>query len=401
MKVTPLNALLGISLSLAGALVFSPASLADGGGDDNVLPNLLVIGTPGTSSGSFASTNGWGPILQKDLGVNVRVVPEDSEVQRHKRLTERRDLTLSSVSTAELRFQLQGIGHYATMAPVPQRVVWHHNDTPWSFVVSGDSDLHTMDDLKQDGLRIAQGQFSPPMIAAVRDGLPAYLGMSREEGAAHFTFVPASSYVENCRTVVEGRADVAYCASISSVMAEMEGAPGGIRWLPMDLDNTEAWAGFLEHRPMVMPGTITMGVSSAKGVDGLASNFLYAAPADADEAFAYRMAKWFHQSYDRYKGSHPLSTRMSLEVFREYLDRSPLPVHGGTVRYLREINVWTEEDERRNQQAIEKVDSWMAARTAALAEAQASGIKPDAKDEQFMAIVQKHTQGLEGFRTRL
>lgn len=399
MKVTSLKTLLGVSLSLAGVLALGPVNLVHA--DEYALPNLLVIGTPGTSSGSFASTNGWGPILQKDLGINVRVVPEDSEVQRHKRLTERRDLALSSVSAAELRFQIQGIGHYATMTPVPQRVIWHHNDTPWGFVVSGDSDLHTMDDLKQGGLRVAQGQFSPPMIAAVRDGLPAYLGMTPEEGAAQFDFVPASSYVENCRTVVEGRADVAYCATISSVMAEMEGAPGGIRWLSMDLDNTQAWAGFLEHRPMVVPGTIKMGVSSSKGIDGLASNFLYATPADIEDAFAYRMAKWFHQSFDQYKGSHPLSTRMSLEVFREYLDRSPLPVHEGTVRYLKEINAWTEEDEKWNQEAIEKVDSWVVARTAALAEARANGIKPDANDERFMAIVKKHVKGLEGFRTRL
>ncbi|HDZ55197.1 MAG TPA: TAXI family TRAP transporter solute-binding subunit [Pseudomonas xinjiangensis] len=399
MKTTSLKTLLGASLSLAGALAFGSFSLAHAAEYD--MPRLLVIGTPGTSSGSFASTNGWGPTLQKDLGINVRVVPEDSEVQRHRRLTERRDLALSSVSAAEMRFQIQGIGHYGTMTPVPQRVIWHHNDTPWGFVVSGDSDLHSMDDLKQGGLKVAQGQFSPPMIAAVRDALPAYLGMTPEEGAAKFRFVPASSYVENCRTVTEGRADVAYCATVSSVMAEMEGAPGGIRWLPMDLDNAQAWAGFLEHRPMVVPGTINMGVSSAKGVDGLASNFLYAAPADVDEEFAYRMAKWFHQSFDQYKGSHPLSTRMSLDVFREYLDRSPLPVHEGTVRYLKEINVWTEEDEQWNQEAIQKMDSWVAARKAALAEAQASGIKPNANDEQFMAIVQKHTQGLEGFRTRL
>lgn len=386
-------------LPLAGALMLGGIDSAQAESDS--LPRLLVVGTPGTSSGSFASSNGWGPILQKDLGINVRIVPEDSEVQRYRRLTERRDLALSSVSAAELRFQIQGIGHYATMTPVAQRIIWHHNDTPWGFVVSGDSDLHTMDDLKRGGLRVAQGQFSPPMIAAVRDGLPAYLGMTPEEGAARFRFVPASSYVENCRTVVEGRADVAYCATVSSVMAEMEGAPGGIRWLPMDLDDTEAWRGFLEHRPMVVPGVITMGVSTAKGVDGLASNFLYAAPADVDEAFAYTMARWFHQSFDTYKGSHPLSTRMSLQVFRDYLDRSPLPVHEGTVRYLKEVGAWTEADDEWNQEAIARMDRWMAARRAALEEARASGIRPNANDEAFMAIVRKHSQGLEGFRTRL
>ncbi|MCL5041255.1 MAG: hypothetical protein M1440_02070 [Gammaproteobacteria bacterium] len=386
-------------LLISGLLAAGSSSLF--GANASALPELLVIGTPGTSSGSFASTNGWGPMLQKDLGTHVRVVPEDSEVQRHRRLTERRDLVLSSVSAAEMRFQIQGIGHYATMTPVPQHVIWHHNDTPWTFVVAGDSGIHTMDDLNRDGLKVAQGQFSTPMMITVRDGLPAFLGLTPEEGAARFDYVAASSYVENCRSVVEGRADVAYCASVSSVMAEMEGAPGGIRWLSMDLDNQAGWERFLEHSPMAVPGTITMGVASARGVDGLASNFLYAAPADLDEELAYTLAKWFHQAYDRYKGSHPLSTRMSLEVFRDYLDRSPLPVHAGTVRYLQEIGAWTEEDEALNQVAIEKMDRWMVARQAALDEAREKGIRPGRNNEAFMAIVHKHTQGLEGFRTRL
>jgi hypothetical protein len=328
-------------------------------------------------------------------------VPEDSEFQRHRRLIQRRDLTLSSVSTAELRSQTEGIDHYATLPPVPQRIIWHHNDTPWTYVVSGDSDLHTMEDLTKRPLRIAQGQFSGTMIATVRDGLPAYLGMSPEEVAERFTFVPASSYVENCRTVVEGRADVAYCATVSSVMAEMEGAPGGIRWLSMDLNNKEAWDRFLGERPMAVPVTINMGVASSRGVDGLASNFLYAARADVDEAFAYTLAQWFHQSFDRYRGSHPLSSRMSLKVFREYLDRSPLPVHEGTVRYLKEIDAWTEEDDQWNQEAIEKMDRWIAARQAALDEARESGIRPDIRDERFMAIMNRHTEGLDSFRTRL
>jgi TRAP-type uncharacterized transport system substrate-binding protein len=365
------------------------------------MPRLLVIGTPGTSSGSFASSNGWAPALQRDLGLYVRVVPEDSEFQRHRRLTQRRDLAVSSVSTAELRSQTEGVDHYATLPPAAQRILWHHNDTPWTFVVSGDSDLHTMEDLAKRPLRVAQGQFSPTMMGAVREGLPAWLNMSPEETDAHFTFVPASSYVENCRSVVEGRADVAYCASVSSVMAEMEGAPGGIRWLSMDLDNTEAWDRFLGRRPMAVPTEIAMGVASARGVDGLASNFLYVVTADTEEEFAYSLAKWFHQAYDRYRGSHPLSSRMSLKVFREYLDRSPLPVHEGTIRYLREVGAWTDEDDAWNREAIERMDRWIAARQAALEEARQNGIAPNARDDRFMAIMNRHTEGLDGFRTRL
>lgn len=388
---------------LAPALLSLGVAMGSAGvqASNDALPRLLVIGTPGTQTGSFASTNGWAAIYQDQTDKSARIVPEDSEMQRYKRLTERRDITLSSVTAAEMRYQIEGIDGYASTKPVAQRMIWHHNDTPWGFVVSGDSDLETMEDLKSGDVKVAQGVFSPPMTTTVREAMPAFLGLSPEEAEETFQYVPASSYVENCRSVVEGKADVAWCSPISSVLSEMEGAPGGIRWLPMDLDNKEGWEGFMEYSPMSIPAKITFGVSTAKGVDGLTSNFIYASPADADADFAYTLAKWFHESYDDYKGTHPLATRMSLDVFRDYMDRSSVPVHEGTVRYLKEIGEWTEEDEAANQASIEKMDRWIEARKAALEEAREKRIVPDADNEDFMAIVNKHTEGLEGFSSRL
>lgn len=364
-------------------------------------PKLLVIGTPGTSSGGFASTNGWAPVLQQDGGPNVRVIPEDSELMRYRRLTDQRNIHVSSVSAAEMRFQIQGIGGYAATKPVAQRTLWHHNDSPWGFVVSGDSNLRSLDDLKKGGVRVAQGMFSPPMIAAVTGALPAFLGLSEEEAKKTLRYVPVSSYAENCRSVVEGKADVAYCSTISSVLSEMEGAPGGIRWLPMPHADTEGWRRFLDYRPMLVPTTIDLGVATARGTESTTSNFVYAVPSDADTDFAYNMAKWFHTGHDNYKSKHPLAERMSLEHFRAYLDRSPIPVHEGTVKYLREIGAWTEKDDAWNAEAIAKMDKWIAARQAAMDEAQKSKVKIDFQNDEFLKIVDKHTAGLDGFKSRL
>jgi len=388
---------LGAAVAIGAALAFATTSHAD----DYKWPRMLVVGTPGTASGSFASTNGWAPVLQQEKGITVRIVPEDNEPQRYRRLTDRRDIAMSSVSVAEFRFQVEGIGGYAVTKPVAQRILWHHNDSPWGYVVSGNSDLKTIDDIKRGGVRVAQGVFSPPMTASVRKALPGFLGIPEGQEDKVINYVPASSYAENCRSVVEGKADVAWCSSISSVLSEMEGAPGGIRWLPLTIDNKEGWSRFLTARPMLVPTTIDLGVSSARGVHGATSNFVYSVPADADVDLVYNLAKWTHQSFDKYKGTHPLAARMGLEQFRSYLDRSPLPVHEGTVKYLREINAWTAEDDAWNKEAAEKMDKWIAARQAALAEAAKAGIKPDFQDEKFLAVLRKHTEGLEGFRTRL
>ncbi|MBL7249894.1 TAXI family TRAP transporter solute-binding subunit [Alloalcanivorax sp. C16-2] len=398
MKTTGLKRILGGALCGGALLIAAPAVSADQAFE---WPRLLVIGTPGTASGSFISTNAWAPILQKEVGTVVRIVPEDSETMRYRRLTDRKDIAISSVTAAEMRFQVEGVGGYINTIPAPQRIVWHHNDSPWGYVVSGDSDLTALDDLKNGKVRVAQGMFSPPMTVAVREALPAFLGMSEAQTAEHFQYVPASSYAENCRSVVEGKADVAYCATISAVVSEMEGAPGGIRWLPMTQSNTEGWKRYLGHRPMLVPTTIDQGVDSARGVEGATSNFLYTVTADADAGLVYNLSKWMHQSYDQYQGKHPLAARMSLEQFRAYLDRTPLPVHEGTVKYLREIGEWSDQDEQHNQQAIEKMDRWIAARRAAVEEAREAGVKVDFQNPAFLEIQNKHTDGLDGFRSRI
>lgn len=369
--------------------------------DDYDWPRMLRIATPGTASGSFASTNGWGPVLQDQTGMTVRVVPEDSEPTRYTRLTQRNEFELASVSSAEVRFQMEGIDGYAGMQPAPMRIVWHHNDTPWGFVVRGDSDIETIYDLNREGVRVSLSSQSPPMMRTVREALPKFLGMTSEEAEEKWTFVPAGSYVENCRSVTDGRADVAWCAPISAVLSEMEGHPRGIRWLDQPLDDTEAWEGWLSVRPAHVPAEITMGVETARGTHGLVSNFLYWTTPDTDEDLIYNLAKWFHESFDDYKGTHALATRMSLEHFRTYLNGSPLPVHDGTVRYLREVGAWTEEDDEWNEAAKEQVDKWMEARRKGLEEARASGVRPHWEDEDFQAIMRKHTEGLPIFRTRL
>lgn len=364
-------------------------------------PKLLAIGTASAQGATFASTNGWAPMLGKDAGITVRIVPEDSELQRYRRLNERRDIHLTSVTGTELRFQTEGIGGYAGAQPHAQRVVWHHADLPWGLVVSAKSDIQTTDDLKKGGVRVSDGVFSPGITLTVHKALPAYLGIPEDEVDKVLQFVPASSYPANCKAVTEGKADVAYCTPANPVAAELEAAPGGIRWLPMPVENEEGWAGYLSARPDAIPGMIEYGASSAKGIPGIISNFLYVAPVDMGDEMAYQLAKWMHQSFDDYKGTHPLSARMALQQFRSFLNHSAYPIHPGTIKYLREIDAWTDADDTWNQQAAANMDQWVAARKAALDEAAQAKIKPDFQDETFMKILHKHTDGLDVFRTRL
>lgn len=399
MKSVTLSGLI-VGCLFAGFLIFSPMALAEQEAPFK-WPTMLRIATPTTQSATFASTNGWAPILRRDLGVNSRIIPEDSELRRYMRFVLNKEFELNSVSTAETASAIEGDDGYKTQRAAPIRVAWHQNDTPWGFAVRGDSDLKTMSDLKKKGVRVALSAQSPPMMVGVQEALPAFIGWTREEAAENWTFVPVGSYADNCRTIPDGRADVAYVTPISSITFEMEAHPRGLRWLPMPLDDKEGWDSFLDVRPTVIPSVMTFGVKSAIGVPSIASNFLYNTRPDVDQDMIYHLAKWFHEAFDSYKDVHAIAPRMSIAHFRSFLNHNPFPVAEGTIRYLREIGEWTEEDDQWNEDAIILMDRWIAARNAAIDEAESKKVRLHFENQEYLDIFEKHTKDIPPFRTRL
>ena len=369
--------------------------------DDFKWPSMLRIGTPSSQSGSFASTNGWAPILSKEKGINVRVVPEGSEFRRMDRAYVNKEFELNSQYITDTGMYYDGGGSFKVLRAAPIRIVWFHCDTPWGYAVRGDSELKTIYDIKKKGTRVAVATMAAGIMMTAKKALPAFVGMSPEEADAMWTWVPCGSYPDNCRTIPDGRADVAYVTPISSITSEMEAHPKGLRWLSMPAKDKEGWSRFMNYRTTAIPSKAGFGVKSAIGVEMISSACLYNTTPDANQELIYHLAKWFNEAYDRYKVTHVVASRMSVKNFRAFLDYCPLPIADGTIKYLREIGVWTEEDDKWNKGAIELMDRWVAARNAALDEAKEKGVKLHYEDEEFIQIFKKHTEGIPAFRTRL
>jgi TRAP transporter TAXI family solute receptor len=395
--------LYGLVIScVVAVLVFSSTGFAQQEkAEDFKWPAMIRVATPSTQSASFAATNGWAPLFRGDTGANVRVVPEDSELRRYTRLTLNKEFEIASISMPECASAMEGQDGYKTQRAYPTRIVWFQNDTPWGYAVRGDSDIKSIYDLKRKGVRAALSTQSPPMVTNVDEALPAFIGWSKEDAAQNWTFIPTGSYPDNCRTIPDGRADVAFVSPIASITFEMEAHPRGLRWLNMPLADTESWQRFLEIRPMALPTTIDFGVKSAIGIESIGSAFLYFSRPDTNQEMIYRMAKWFHEAYDSYKDVHAIAPRMSVERFRSYLNHNPLPIAEGTVRYLREIGLWTDEDDKWNEEAIQLMDRWVAARNAALDEAAAKKVRVHFENQEFIDIFNKHTEGIPVFKTRI
>jgi TRAP transporter TAXI family solute receptor len=365
-------------------------------------PSTLTIVTTGAGTGTFASCNGIAVVMAKTTGMKVRVLPEGTSAVRFEKLY-KKQANVSSESSSSWEDSITGNSGFASRELHGQRLFWLHYDTPWGYVVRADSPYKTIYDLKKvKGIRISVNTSIPSFVNAVKNGIPAFLGMSEAEANEHFVWVPCGSVAANVLSVAEGKVDVGYGASTSSGTIEAEAGPHGIRYLEMPPGDKEAWKRF-QATPggsTRMPSAITYGAKSLIGANSYISFFFFNVLAEtdaADEELVYQLTKWFHKNYDAYKSVHANASRASLENFRKFLDGNSLPVANGCIRYLREIGKWTSQDDKRQEESLKLEKRWFDARRAINAEAGAKKIKISYNDAEFMKIYEAHTKDLPFF----
>ncbi len=112
------------------------------------------------------------------------------------------------------------------------------------------------------------------------------------------------------------------------------------------------------------------------------------------------MAKWLHQNFDAYKDLHEACPRMSIKYFRNTLDGTYLPVHEGTIRYLKEVGMWTAADDTRQEYNVRLVDWYTEAYETATAMADKEGISIDPQNKEWVELWGNHKEeiGIPRFR---
>ncbi len=369
-------------------------------------PRELLITTPAVGTGSHASTSAWAAIMERMTGVKVRVLPDNAEGSRIQRLISG-EVLLNSASQTEPLTYTEGSEGFITLPKGDMRVVWHHNDTPWGWAVRGDSEIKSIYDIKKlleagKKVRVAVNTSSASMIIWAEEVLPAFLGiLDNKELMKNYIKVPLGTYPANVKSIAEGKADVAMVATISPVTYEIEAHPKGLRWLDKPVADKKGWAEVVRLRPLTIPSKVGIGVKSAIGRESWVSNFLYWGMAKTDPELVYQIAKWLHQNFDAYKNAHALCGRMSIDLFREFLNYTGAPIHEGTIKYLKEIGKWTAKDDVWNQEAVKLMARYIEAWNKASAEASEKKIKIADDNKEWEALWIKYTKDLPRFKVRL
>ncbi|MFC1815663.1 TAXI family TRAP transporter solute-binding subunit [Thermodesulfobacteriota bacterium] len=218
------------------------------------------------------------------------------------------------------------------------------------LIVRKDSNIHTIADLK--GKRVAGGYKGAPachrkILAQLRGSGLTYNDVIQ---------VPVADYLSGLRALREGRADAVFGGSYISARNREINSAIGIRVLPIVDTSKPENAKIYDE---LLPGLHSVWTKK-KGVldkDQLTIsqrlfNLLCYKGIDDDT-----VREIVHTLYTHYAKLPPLSSRLKSWVPEGFFDPDTrIPYHSGTIKYYKEIGVWTTAAEKRQKELLSQTE---------------------------------------------
>jgi TRAP transporter TAXI family solute receptor len=320
------------------------------------MPRVITLTAyPVGSLGTILAT-AFTDAIETKTGIRARPTPADTDMGRilPVRIGEAQ---LALVTTGSVYFVSRGLGEFSGKEWGPQRIRIVYSGSPiqHGLAVRGDSGIYTWADLK--GKRIA---LAPGIFTLTVPGFLAYGGLT----PADVIMVPAPGYIASLRMVMDGVADAAHAAVPTPLVAEWEAAPFGLRFMPMDPKDKEAWERLHKHAPFMSPVWVDTG---AVGIDGpkWLGNYPYIMVTYdfVDEHVIYTIVRAMDEGHDLFKAVRPPDTELwSMELTLDLEKPVDIPFHPGFIRYAKERGMWTPEHEKWQAEALrveeERIAAW-------------------------------------------
>lgn len=377
-----LAAAMALSLVACGSESSSNGGNSGSGGDGGFSwPNMVKLSITGSGTTAYAGTLAWANILESTGSTKVRLLPEDSNATKFKRVKNGETLmtydTMGDVATL-----IQGNFGYATADGGPYQVRWVWPDFASNSVmfVRGDSSIKEPTDITKD-TPIACTIDSA--MENVKASLAATVGVPVDE----MNWIYCSSYGEMPKLVTTGAAELcAYVTPTSSSIIEASAAPQGITVMDFNPELYPEWcAAFQSEQPVYSFNEITFGNEDAIGKYGWGSDGGWVTSAEADQDVIYNLVKFFAESQEEIRAAYETySYYWSTEYAREVMDISYVPIAEGTIKYFKELGMWTEADDARQEYNIKLIDKYSEAYAACVAQAQSEGIQIDAQNQEWL-----------------
>ncbi len=302
------------------------------------LPSTIVITTTGLGSAAHGWSSVLGDTFASQLKMSVRQIPHGTDVARYTVLRDG-DAELVAASSINGWAPTFGLDEFSDWGPQPIYMVWQGSTLGTGVAVKADSDIETMADLAGKKVNFVPG------MPSINRGLEAHLAFAglTWDDVVKVDFPSYGAVMDGLKL---GTVDAAGVIALTAAGAhDIASAPGGIKWLPMPADDTAGWQRLSQIAPYV-PQVATHGAGIAEGesvqTSALTNNIYSYGIEVVDEVLAYHLAKVIHTQWEAYKDRHPNLPGFTVENALNF-QFSAYPYHPGTIKYFKEIGMWTAE----------------------------------------------------------
>jgi uncharacterized protein len=367
------------TLIAAAAASLSPAAWAQA---SFKWPRNFSVVTPVVGTANHSLAVAWSSKFQAATGVRVAVLPAPNGFARANWLNtgEGRISMLQASDYFDQMDAAQGYGSEAS-GPSDTRVAFMNMVTPWGFVTRGDTAIKSFDDVTA-GTKIALAKSSSFLVVAVQ-ALLAYRGLKESD----VNIVEVGSYGANTAVLAEGRVDLAFTSPISGPSYQAEANPAGLRWIPLPGRDKDP-AAYDRYRKLMagyVPQTTLSGVKSSLNIPMDHAFQCSHVRADDDPEFVYQLIKWLDENHESYKKDFTHAHLMTVANLVAFLDSGALqPLHDGTIRYLKEKNLWKPAHQTRQDKLVALAKKRIDGFKAAVAEAKKAGLNVTPGDEAWV-----------------
>ncbi|MBW1768217.1 MAG: hypothetical protein JRJ65_14370, partial [Deltaproteobacteria bacterium] len=322
--------------------------------------------------------------------VKARVSPAEVHAARYKQLIDGEFDIFVEGAQGPLFF-MEGEGEFMTAdaGPQPMRMMWVATVEPFACMLRGDTKYRTMKDLKP-GITFAVPPGASPRSNCY--GVAAWAGLKDNE----WKMIEFGGMDAAVQAIPDGKADIVWWIPEAGNTFEHETNPKGLHWLDMDpAKEPEGAARALGKVPVWMFGEAPpTSVKSARGVNLVLVPTLFFVMDSLDEDLVYNMCKFTVENIDAIKEKHGSAGTMSLESMRKVQDSNFMPLHKGTIKYLKEKGMWSAADDKRQAYNLDVWDRYVKAYKVALADAKKKKMKIDPRNEEWVKLWRGHKKDI-------
>lgn len=318
------------------------------------LPKTMVWTSYDVGSAGYAEASAIADAFGKSFGTRVRIQPSGSGIGRLQPLLQGR-ADYAFLAT-EAFFLGEGAYDFATANWGPRQLrAVAGRPAGITLVAAGDAGIKTVADAKGKRIAFVAGN---PSVNVKCEAILAFGGLTLDD----VEVVMFPSYGSAMSSMTRNESDATCTTPTTSHLYELAESPRGIFYAPLEPDNKEGWDKLLEVLPIMSPSNEDVAAGLPEGETAKMAAYRYPVITTTDEKSAdevYAFIKALDESYDLYKNGTATMTRWSLD--RSGRPAIDVPFHEGAVRYLREIGIWTDEDEAWNVKRTARMDALVTA----------------------------------------